>query len=88
MIAFRSQKRTIRFAQGIPSLLARMDFPANPPMPDAAAIPFMADVVFEIGQGEAVLSARDGTSDGLSSQQICRGSLWKSAGGPRDRSIA
>jgi hypothetical protein len=25
MIAFRSQKRTIRFAQGIPSLLARME---------------------------------------------------------------
>jgi hypothetical protein len=64
------------------------NFPANPPMPDAAAVPFMADVVFEINQGEAVLSARDGTSDGLSSQQICRGSLWKSAGGPRDRSIA
>jgi len=57
-------------------------------MPDAAAVPFMADVVCEIDQGEAVLSARDDTSDRLSSQQIYRGSLWKSAGGPRDRSIA
>jgi hypothetical protein len=88
MIAFRSQKRTIRFAQVIPALLVRMELSGEPSAARWRDVPFMADVVFEFDQGEAVLSARDQSSDRLWSQQICRGSLWISAGVPRDRSIA